>query len=255
MAKTAKTTEAVASPAPKVEKTEKAPKAEKKEKAPKAEKKEEVAAPVVATPAPVEAKAAAPKKERAPKKEKEVAAPAPVVETEVAAAAAAPSAETAAPLEQINAEVIIAKVKTFMALGAEILKDVRTLEKTHARKLKDAQKAGQKKKRKSVNPNQAGGFTKQIAISESFADFLGKEHGSTLSHIDATKEINAYIRANSLQNKDKALGGGRVILADAKLCKLFGLSAEAAAGGALTYFNLQRYIAPHFKKTAPVATA
>lgn len=251
MAKTAKTSEtqaaAVAAPA--------VPKKEKAEKKEKVAKKEEAAVPAVV--APVEEKA--PKKERAAKKEKAVVAETAAPAVEVAAPAAEVATDAAAAVapavENVNVETIVAKVKTFMALGAEILKDVRSLEKSHARKLKDAQKAGQKKKRKSVNPNQASGFTKQIPISDTFADFLGKEHGSTLSHIEATKAINGYIKAHSLQNKDKATGGGRVILADAKLCKLFGLSAESVSGGSLTYFNLQRYIAPHFKKSAPVATA
>ena len=238
MAKTAKTSESSASaPVP-------TPKKEKVEKKEKATKKEEVPAPV-APVVPVEEKA--PKKERAPKKEKAAAA--------VVASEPVVEAPAAVEQEQVNIDTIVAKVKTFMALGAEILKDVRALEKSHTRKLKEAQKAGQKKKRKSSNPNQTGGFTKQIAISNSLADFLGKERGSTLSHIEATKEINAYIKAHSLQNKDKSIGGGRVILADEKLCKLFGLTAEAIASGKLTYFNLQTYIAPHFKKSAPAVAS
>lgn len=229
----------------------------KKEK--KAAAKKDVAA-VVAEVAPVVEKAVAevvPVVEKAVKKEKKAvakkeevaAAPAPV---EVAPVAEAPQQEA------VNIDTIVAKVKTFMALGGEILRDVRTLEKSHSRELKAVQKAGQKKKRKSSNPNQSSGFKKPSEISVELADFLGVARGSTMSHLQATQGINSYIKANDLQNKDKATGGGRVILADEKLRKLFGLSSEVVANGGLSYFNLQTHIAPHFKKSAAasaVATA
>jgi chromatin remodeling complex protein RSC6 len=55
--------------------------------------------------------------------------------------------------------------------------------------------------------------------------------------------MTAYIRAHSLQDKEN----GRKILPDTKLKKLLKVSDTDE----LTYFNLQRYMSPHFEKAAP----
>jgi chromatin remodeling complex protein RSC6 len=57
-----------------------------------------------------------------------------------------------------------------------------------------------------------------------------------------TREVNAYIRAQKLQDKDN----GRKINPDAKLLKLLKLKK----GDELTYFNLQKYMAVHFAKSS-----
>jgi DNA topoisomerase-3 len=61
-----------------------------------------------------------------------------------------------------------------------------------------------------------------------------------MARTEVSKEINQYIRANSLQDKSN----GRIIKADAKLKKLLNL----ADGDELTYFNLQKYMKHHFIK-------
>jgi chromatin remodeling complex protein RSC6 len=62
-----------------------------------------------------------------------------------------------------------------------------------------------------------------------------------------TREVNAYIRAQKLQDKDN----GRKINPDAKLLKLLKLKK----GEELTYFNLQKYMAAHFAKSVPSTAA
>jgi chromatin remodeling complex protein RSC6 len=52
--------------------------------------------------------------------------------------------------------------------------------------------------------------------------------------------MTEYIRTHSLQDKKN----GRVILPDAKLRKLLKLTDKDS----LTYFNLQKYMSPHFEK-------
>ena len=59
------------------------------------------------------------------------------------------------------------------------------------------------------------------------------------------KEINAYIRAKSLQDKEN----GRKIHPDAALTKLL----QVQKGDELTYFNLQRYMKHHFIKAVPAS--
>ena len=54
---------------------------------------------------------------------------------------------------------------------------------------------------------------KPTLISNELAAFLGKEVGTQMARTEVTREINAYIRANNLQDKDN----GRKINADTKL--------------------------------------
>jgi chromatin remodeling complex protein RSC6 len=75
------------------------------------------------------------------------------------------------------------------------------------------------------------------------AAFLGKPEGSVLARTEVTREVNAYIRSQKLQDKDN----GRKINPDAKLLKLLKLKK----GDELTYFNLQKYMAAHFAKSTP----
>jgi chromatin remodeling complex protein RSC6 len=83
-------------------------------------------------------------------------------------------------------------------------------------------------------------------ISAELATFLGKTQGTEMARTEVTREINAYIRANSLQDKTN----GRLIHPDTKLASLLNIKN----GEELTYFNLQRYMKHHFIKES-VATA
>ena len=124
-------------------------------------------------------------------------------------------------------------------LQAKVLTDFRSLQKRTERELKAAQKANTKRKRKPGN-RAPSGFVKPTLISDQLADFLGKEHGSELARTEVTREINSYIRAHKLQDPSN----GRKINPDSKLKKLLALKTEDE----LTYFNLQRYMSPHFQK-------
>ena len=138
------------------------------------------------------------------------------------------------------------KVQQVFAFANALKNEYKMLEKTVARELKSAQKAS-KKKRTSGNRTPSG-FIKPTLISDELAVFLEKPKGSELARTAVSKEINAYIRANKLQDP----ANGRQIHADAKLAKLLKLAKEDE----LTYFNLQRYMKHHFIKTTPVvATA
>ena len=78
-------------------------------------------------------------------------------------------------------------------------------------------------------------------------DFLGKEIGSEMARTEVSKEINAYIQSHKLQDK----ANGRIIHPDAKLTKLLKVAKEDE----LTYFNLQRYMSPHFAKNVKKVVA
>ena len=104
----------------------------------------------------------------------------------------------------------MAQLTALRTLQAKVLTDFRSLQKRTERELKAAQKANTKRKRKSGN-RAPSGFVKPTLISDQLADFLGKAHGSELARTEVTREINQYIRANSLQDKDN----GRIIKPDA----------------------------------------
>ena len=219
----------------------------KKEKAPKTPKVVE-AAPVAA--APVVAAAAAPKKAKAPKVAAPVvAAAAPVV----AAAASTETVESAVATSSASVSAdftsFLAKIQQLSTVVSALKSEFRTLEKNATRELKSAAKASQKRKQKKERKGNRSpsGFVKPTLISDELASFLGKDKGTEMARTEVTREINAYIRANQLQDKTN----GRRIIADIKLSSLLKL----ASGDELTYFNLQRYMSPHFTKTAAAAVA
>jgi len=176
-----------------------------------------------------------PAKKTAAPVEKEVAkpveAPAPVQQTEPA---------TIVP--QISGEFLefMTKLQTVNSMISSLKADFRQLEKKAIRELKAAEKASQKRKRKQGNRSPSG-FVKPTKISDELASFLGKDKGSEMARTEVTREINAYIREHKLQDKDN----GRVIKADKKLSSLLKLKTSDE----LTYFNLQKYMSPHFAKS------
>jgi len=239
MAKTTKSETAPAQVAPAKTAEVKIPKAEKAPKAPKAEKV--AAAPVEAVvPVAAETKPKAAKKAAAPKAEKAVAAPV-VVEVVAAEVAATEPASVTSEFTDF-----MTKLQQLGTLISSLKTEFRSLEKKASRELKTAAKASHKRKRKTGNRSPSG-FVKPTLISDELAAFLGKGKGTQMARTEVTREINAYIRANQLQDKTN----GRRINADTNLASLLKLNS----GEELTYFNLQRYMSPHFAKSSAVATA
>ena len=226
-------TEKVA-PAPKTEKVAAAPKAEKVAAAPKVEK------------VAVEAKSAEEKPAKVSKK-KEVAAvaaaaaePAPVV-AESAAAAATETVSVSTDFTDF-----MGRLQQLSTAISALKTEFRNLEKKATRELKTAAKVSNKRKRKTGN-RAPSGFVKPTLISDELATFLGKTTGTQMARTEVTREINAYIREHKLQDKTN----GRRINADTNLASLLKLNS----GEELTYFNLQRYMSPHFAKSSAVASA
>ena len=181
------------------------------------------------------------KKTAAPKVDA-VAASAPV--DAAAQPVVAPVADVAGlPLKMTE---FSAKLQQLVGLFSTVKNDFKTLEKAVTREMKAAQKASSKKRRNNGN-RKPSGFIKPTRISDELAAFLGKTVGTEMARTDVSKEINAYIQSNGLQDK----ANGRKINPDAKLTKLLKLSKEDE----LTYFNLQRFMKHHFIKAEVVATA
>ena len=134
---------------------------------------------------------------------------------------------------------LLKKLTEVTSLLATVKQEARALEKRLTRELKAAQKANAKKKAGKGNRSPSG-FVKPTLISEELAAFLGKAKGTEMARTEVTREINKYIRDNKLQDESN----GRKINPDAKLSKLLNLTKKDE----LTYFNLQRYMSPHFAK-------
>ena len=217
-------------------------------KTPKVSKKTAPAA-ASATPAvvvattPASAATPAPKK-KAVKSVSPVTATAPVVVSTTAVSPAdALVAATTAPASSEYTD-FMGKLQQVSTLLSSLRCDFRSLEKKSSRDLKLANKANAKRARKQKGNRSPSGFVKPTLISSELATFLGKEVGTQMARTEVTREINTYIRANSLQDKEN----GRKINADEKLSSLLKL----VAGEELTYFNLQRYMSPHFIKAVVV---
>ncbi len=204
------------------------------------------AAAAAASPAPSAAKASKAAKHDAVKPEAAAAAPAPAVNVDGAdASTPVAAAEVDGSVSTALYGSVLTKLQSAQALVASIRSEVNELKRQHARELRAANKAN---KRRKTNANRApSGFVKPTLISNELAAFLGKPEGSVLARTEVTREVNAYIRTQKLQDKDN----GRKINPDAKLLKLLKLKK----GEELTYFNLQKYMAAHFAKSAPVAAA
>ena len=123
--------------------------------------------------------------------------------------------------------------------------ELKTLEKKTIKELKVVNKANNKRKKKNTT-RAPSGFVKPTKISDELAKFLGKPFGSEMARTEVTREINAYIRTNSLQDKNN----GRKINPDSELASLLKITD----GDELTYFNLQRFMSPHFAKSGATIT-
>ena len=133
----------------------------------------------------------------------------------------------------------LGKLQTLASQMNALKAEFRTLEKKATRELKAAQKINAKRKRKSGNRSPSG-FVKPTLISDELAKFLQKPSGTEMARTEVTREINGYIRAHDLQDKTN----GRKINPDVQLATLLKIQQ----GDELTYFNLQRYMSPHFAK-------
>tara|TARA_Y100000748_G_C15474762_1_gene480306 strand:+ start:552 stop:1226 length:675 start_codon:yes stop_codon:yes gene_type:complete len=203
------------------------------------------------------------KKSKNTKSAAAVAEPAPVVakkETKPRAGAKKETVPVVTAQEEVNNVVVaesteqsltdnftefITKFQTMITQFNSLKTELKSLERKTVKQLKVVQKLNNKKRKKGTRA--PSGFVKPSLISDELAKFLGRDKGTEMARTDVTREINKYIRANSLQDKEN----GRKINADPPLKALLKIDDEVA----LTYFNLQRYMGPHFPKQAKTAEA
>jgi hypothetical protein len=171
-----------------------------------------------------------------PKKAKKVVEPVvdPVLDNVVV-----PVVQTEGSLQE-SFNGVVSLLSEMNGLLSKVKAELKVLEKQVSKEMKVLDKINQKKN-KNKGSRAPSGFVKPTKISDELAAFLKKEKGSMMARTDVTKEMTAYIRENSLQDKSN----GRKILPDAKLKKLLKVSDSEE----LTYFNLQKFMSPHFEKS------
>ena len=161
-----------------------------------------------------------------------------------------PTATVDAPVEAVSLAALFVNLnKTVHDLTAQlslVKGELKQLEKHVGREMRVLDKFNARKNKNKGN-RAPSGFVKPTKISDDLAAFLGKEPGTLMARTDVTKQITAYIRSNSLQDK----ANGRLILADDKLKKLLNYDEKTITEPKdhLSYFNLQRYLSGHFEKT------
>jgi hypothetical protein len=138
------------------------------------------------------------------------------------------------------AELIDTLAKTSKILTTEmksLTKDVNKLRlsKTSGKKVKKVQDPD--------TPRKLGALEKPVPISDELAEFLGITKGELYSRQFITKSINQYVKDNDIQNPENR----RYILLE----KPAGLKLKALLRDPdqpLTFFNIQRYLKPHYPK-------
>lgn len=131
----------------------------------------------------------------------------------------------------VDAEFLTSLQNRVSSLEGTIKKMVR--EKKKADKL-DPEK--QKEKRPSV-------FSKPVDVTDALCEFLGRPSGTQVSRTEVTQSLSKYIKENDLANPENR----REIKCDSKLEKLLGVSE-------VQWFQLQKYLAPHYIKKPPPDT-
>jgi upstream activation factor subunit UAF30 len=183
------------------------------------------------------------KKVKAPKVTSEIkveASATPVVAVDAPLAVVAPVEENVdSALNELSLE-FVAKIQQLSSLVSSLKNDFRTLEKKYQREIKLNQKKNSIRVKRS-GTRAPSGFVKPTLISDELANFLDKPTGSEMARTEVTRDINTYIRSHNLQDK----ANGRKINPDTKLASLLKLTDKDE----LTYFNLQKYMSPHFAKS------
>ena len=192
----------------------------------------------------------APAKKSASKKavaKKAAPAPAPVAEPETNEVVSNNVEEKELSVLEVHNQKFQEILSNIQALKSQLIQvtsQVKALQKTSEKDIKKFIKQTKKNTRKAKS-RAPSGFVKPARISKELASFLGKPVGTEMARTEVTREINTYIRSHNLQDPNN----GRIIKADKKLRTLLNLKKEDE----LTYFNLQRYMSPHFaKKGHPV---
>jgi hypothetical protein len=152
---------------------------------------------------------------------------------------------TVSSVDQLKS--LLGSLSTQGTILKNIVLSVKNIIKDVEKQSKDLEKFRNKKNRiKSQRKEDAqpSGITKPVAISDELASFLGVEPGTLVPRNEVTKGVSDYIRKNELYdptNRQRFL-----LQTKPEGVKLWELLGKPEDG--ITYFNLQRYLKPHYIK-------
>lgn len=194
-----------------------------------------------------------PRKSRSNSKKatKAAAAPAPEPVVEVAPVAPEPVVEVAAtPTSEAPQELsiedqfkdILTRLQSFRSLSQTLMADVRKLQKNVNRQVRESTRKNKRRKNTGDSKRPPSGFAKPTLISDSLCQFLGQPSGTLMARTEVTKHLTKYIKEHELQDE----ANKRIINCDSALAGLLNVQPSDE----VTYFNLQRYMKPHFPMSA-----
>ena len=96
-------------------------------------------------------------------------------------------------------------------------------------------------------PKKQSGFAQPKPISGELAEFLGVPKDTIIARTEVTKLVTKYVKEHNLQNPENK----RELVLDDKLTKLL----KPQDGEKITFFTLQRFMAPHYPKVDKPAAA
>ena len=105
---------------------------------------------------------------------------------------------------------------------------------------KRAKKIARERKPRKRNSNKLSGFALPTTISDELSVFMNREKNELVARTEVTRYIIKYIKDNKLQNKEN----GQIIEPNHELKTLLNVGDEDK----LTYFNIQKFMNPHFHK-------
>jgi upstream activation factor subunit UAF30 len=133
--------------------------------------------------------------------------------------------------------------KMFNAFVKATVAELKAIQKQMSKK----QQKKQDKTKKVVDPDapkKTNVFEIPVAISDELATFIGTTVGEYCSRQQVTNSITAYVKENNLQNPENK----RYILLDGTAGER--LKELLQPDQPLTFFNMQRYLKPHYLKSA-----
>lgn len=125
---------------------------------------------------------------------------------------------------------------------AELQERVEELEKkmeVMAKELQKLKRSNKKQERENNQdkPKRASAFNKPVPVTTTLCKFLEVPEGTLVARSEVTNKVAQYVKQHNLQEE----ANKRNIVCDANLANLLGVEA-------LTWFQLQKYLAPHYIK-------
>ena len=219
-------------------------------------------APAQKADAPAEKKSRSSSKkavESAPAQVAQTATPAPVQQTESHANEHSNS-ESDAHNENVSVAERIGQLVAANEHFANTQREISTLlkkaNKLYAKETRElavanARSQAKKAKREGEEAREPCGIRAPTLISDSMCSFLGCPTGTRLPRTDVTKLVTDYIKKNNLQIQTNK----RFFAPDSKLGAILGPLQQKDKEMGYGYFNLQRYLSPHFLKTTSSSVA